>query len=61
VKTENRVIIMISGINARVFCLALGKRKLKGRPLLAWGKNGRMWIEEWFVRWGVGGRGACRG
>jgi len=22
-----------------------------------WGKNGKMWIEEWFVRWGVGVRG----
>jgi hypothetical protein len=37
----------------------VGKRKLKGLPLLVWGKNGKMWIEEWFVRWGVGGKGAC--
>ena len=36
-----------------------GKRKLKGPPLLVWGKNGKMWIEEWFMRWGVGGKGAC--
>ena len=40
-----------------------GKRKLKGPPLLVWGKNGKMWIEEWFMRWEVevGGKGACRG
>lgn len=34
-----------------------GKRKLKGPPLLVWGKNGKRRIEEWFMRWQVVVRG----